>query len=30
MFAEVQFLTHLNDDSNTPLFNTGAAFVYKS
>ena len=29
MFAEVQFSTHLNDESDTPIFNKGAAFVFK-
>ena len=29
MFAEVQFSTHLNDDSDTPIFKKGAAFVFK-
>ena len=29
MFAEVQFSTHLNDDSDTPIFKKGAAFVFQ-
>ena len=29
MFAEVQFFTHLNDESDTPIFKKGAAFVFK-
>ena len=29
MFAEVQFSTHLNDKPDTPIFNKGAAFVFK-
>ena len=29
MFAEVQFSTHLNDESDTPNFKKGAAFVFK-
>ena len=29
MFAEVQFSTHLNDESDTPMFKRGAAFVFK-
>ena len=29
MFAEVQTSTHLNDDSDTPIFKKGAAFVFK-
>ena len=29
MFAEVQFSTHLNDDSDTPIFKKRAAFVFK-
>ena len=29
MFAEVQFSTHLNDESDTPSFKKGAAFVFK-
>ena len=29
MFAEVQFSTHLNDESDTPIFRKGAAFVFK-
>ena len=29
-FAEVQFSTHLNDESDTPIFNKGAAFVFKN
>ena len=29
MFADVQFSTHLNDDSDTPIFKKGAAFVSK-
>ena len=29
MFAEVQFSTHLNDESDTPIFKNGAAFVFK-
>ena len=29
MFAEVQFSTHLNDQSDTPIFKKGAAFVFK-
>ena len=29
MFAEVQFSTHLNDESDTPIFKKGAAFVFK-
>ena len=29
MFAEVQFSTHLNDESDTPSFKRGAAFVFK-
>ena len=29
MFAEVQFSTHLNDESDTPIFKRGAAFVFK-
>ena len=29
MFAEVQFATHLNDESDTPIFKKGAAFVFK-
>ena len=28
MFAEVQFSTHLNDDSETPIFKKGGAFVF--
>ena len=30
MFAEVQFSTHLNDESDTPIFKKGAAFVLKN
>ena len=29
MFAEVQFSTHVNDESETPNFKKGAAFVFK-
>ena len=29
MFAEVQFSTHLNDESDTSIFKKGAAFVFK-
>ena len=29
MFAEVQFSTHLNDESDTPIFMKRAAFVFK-
>ena len=29
MSAEIQFSTNLNDDSATPVFNRGAAFVFK-
>ena len=29
MLAEVQFSTHLNDDSDTPIFKKGAAFIFK-
>ena len=29
MFAEVQFSTHLNDESDTPFFKKKAAFVFK-
>ena len=29
MFAEFQFSTHLNDESDTPIFKKGAAFVFK-
>ena len=29
MFADVQFSTHLNDDSDIPIFKKGAAFVFK-
>ena len=29
MFAEVQFSTYLNDESDTPIFKQGAAFVFK-
>ena len=29
MFAEVQFSTHLNDESDTPIFKKRAAFVFK-
>ena len=29
MFADVQFSTHLNDDSDTPIFKKGAVFVFK-
>ena len=29
MFAQVQFSTHLNDGSDTPIFEKGAAFVFK-
>ena len=29
MFAEVHFSTHLNDESDTPFFKKGAAFVFK-
>ena len=29
MFAKVQFSTHLNDESDTPIFKKGAAFVFK-
>ena len=29
LFAEVQFCTHLNDESDTPIFKKGAAFVIK-
>ena len=29
MFAEVQFSTHLNDESDTPTFKKAAAFVFK-
>ena len=29
MFAEVEFSTHLNDESDTPIFKEGAAFVFK-
>ena len=29
MIAEIHFSIHLNDDSDTPLFNKGAAFVVK-
>ena len=29
MFAEVQFSTHLNDESDTPIFKQRAAFVFK-
>ena len=29
MFADVQFSTHLNDESDTPIFKKGAAFVFK-
>ena len=29
MFAEVQFSTHLNDESDRPIFKKGAAFVFK-
>ena len=29
MFAEVQFSTHFNDQSDTPIFKKGAAFVFK-
>ena len=28
MFAEVQFSKHLNDESDTPIFKKGAAFVF--
>ena len=28
-FADVQFSTHLNDESDTPIFKKGAAFVFK-
>ena len=28
-FADVQFSTHLNDKSDTPIFKKGAAFVFK-
>ena len=30
MFAEVQFSTHLNDESDTPIFKKGAAFVFEN
>ena len=29
MFADFQFSTHLNDESDTPIFKKGAAFVFK-
>ena len=29
MFAQVQFSTHLNDESDTPVFKKRAAFVFK-
>jgi len=29
MFAEIQFSTHFNDESHTPIFKKGAAFVFK-
>ena len=29
MLAEVQFSKHLNDESDTPIFKKGAAFVFK-
>ena len=29
MFAEVQFSTHLNDESDTPIFKEGGAFIFK-
>ena len=29
IFAEVQFSTHLNDESETPFLKKGAAFVFK-
>ena len=29
IFAEVQFFTHLNDESDTPIFKKGAAFIFK-
>ena len=29
MFAEVQISTHLKDESDTPIFEKGAAFVFK-
>ena len=29
IFAEVQFSTHLNDESDTPIFKKGVAFVFK-
>ena len=29
MFAEVQFSTHLNDESDTPIFKKEAAFIFK-
>ena len=29
IFAEVQFSTHLNDESDTPILKKGAAFVFK-
>ena len=29
MYAEVQFSIHLNDESGTPIFKKGAAFVFK-
>ena len=29
MFAEVQFSTHFNEESDTPIFKKGAAFVFK-
>ena len=30
MFADVQFSTHLNDESGIPIFQKGAAFVFKN
>ena len=30
MFADVQFSTHLNDDSDTRIFKKGAAFIFKN
>ena len=29
MFAEIQFSTHLNDESDTPIFKKGAASVFR-
>ena len=29
MFADVQFSTHWKDESDTPIFKKGAAFVFK-